>query len=93
MRLDRSFSAGVPLLAPMFADADWNPAGSLARLPDGEVLVLRGGVKLCEMPKKVAGVPAGAAGAAAALLVKVVGVALTRLMARVTALTCFLPAL
>jgi len=74
----------------MFADADWNPAGSLARLPDGEVLVLRGGVKLCEMPKKVAGVPAGGA---AVLLVKVAGVALTRLMARVTALTCFLPAL
>ena len=74
----------------MFADADWNPAGSLARLPGGEVLVLRGGVKLCAMPKKLAGVVL--AGAAVAFLVKV-GVALARLMARVTALTCFLPAL
>lgn len=88
-RPERSVSAGVPLLAPIFADADWNPAASSARLP-GEVLVLRGGVKLCAMPKTVAGVVP--AGGAAAFLVRV-GVALARLMARVTALTCFLPAL
>jgi hypothetical protein len=59
-------------------------------VPAGVSVVLRGGVKLWLMPKKVAGVVAG--GASAPFLVRI-GVAVVRLMARVTALTCFLPAL
>jgi hypothetical protein len=80
---DRSSCAGAPLFALTFADAGWYAAGSSAGL------VLRGGVKLWWMPKKWAG---AVAGGAPARLVSV-GVALARLMARVTALTCFLPAL
>jgi hypothetical protein len=45
------------------------------------------------MPKKVPGVVGGGGGGGASGLFVMVGVALARWMARVTALTCFLPTL
>jgi hypothetical protein len=58
---DRSSSAGARLLVLTFVDVDPDRkrGGSSTRLPARALLVLRGGVKLWLMPKKVAGVPVG----------------------------------
>lgn len=86
---DRSSSEPAFLLCRVAVDPDRSIPGSSPRLPVRVSVVLRGGVKLCLMPKTLPGVVAGAASG----LLVIVGVALARLMARVTTLTCFLPAL